>query len=282
MFFDRLAVGGYVCAHRGARALAPENTMFAAERCLALGADFWEMDVHKTADGELVVFHDDVLDRTTNVASLPEFADRAPWPTKSFTLDELHQLDAGSWFISADPYGTVASGEITPAMLEQIRGQRILTLHEALVFTRQNNLPMNLEIKDQKDVSGDLKMIEDILHLIYDLEVEDYILISSFNHEYLQEVNRLAMSIPRAVLVEDGHPDNLVKYLKKLGATGYHPEKSLVDADLVRMLTENGINVTPYTVNNMDEAMSLIEVGCFGITTDYTHSLRQQISRRMC
>lgn len=278
MFFDRLTVGGYVCAHRGARALAPENTMYAAERCLELGADFWEMDVHRSADGELVVFHDDVLDRTTNVASLPQFADREPWPTKRFTLEELHQLDAGSWFLSDDPYGTVASGEVTPAMMEQIRGQRILTLQEALEFTRQNSLPMNLEIKDQKDVSGDLKMIEDILHLIYDLEVEDLILISSFNHDYLKEVNRLARSIPRAVLVEDEHPENLVKYLKKLGATGYHPDRTMVDADLVRMLTENGIRVTPYTVNDMDEAISLIEVGCFGITTDYTHSLRQLLS----
>ena len=278
MFFDRLAVGGYVCAHRGARALAPENTMFAAERCLDLGADFWEMDVHRSADGELVVFHDDVLDRTTNVDILPEFADRAPWLTKSFTLAELHQLDAGSWFIKNDPYGTVASGEISAAMLEEIRGQRILTLQEALEFTRQNSLPMNLEIKDQKNVSGDLKMIKDILHLIYELQVEDLILISSFNHDYLKEVNRLAMSIPRAVLVKDEHPDNLVKYLKKLGATGYHPDKSIVTGDLVRMLSENGIQVTPYTVNDMDEAMSLINVGCFGITTDYTHTLRRRIS----
>ncbi len=280
MFFDHFPGAGYVCAHRGARALAPENTMLAAELCMELGADFWEMDVHKIADGSLVVFHDDVLSRTTNVAELPQFADRAPWRIQDFTLEELQQLDAGSWFLSKDPYGTIASGEVTPEMVERIRGQRIPTLLEALEFSRYHFLPMNIEIKDQKHISGDSSIIGDVLEQVREIEADDLILISSFNHEYLAEIHSVEPSIPLAALVEERHPKNIITYLRELGAKGYHPYKDITDPTLVSSLAAEGIRVTPYTVNDMDQALALVDAGCFGVTTDYTHTLREQLSNR--
>ncbi|MEM5790386.1 MAG: glycerophosphodiester phosphodiesterase family protein, partial [Syntrophobacteraceae bacterium] len=64
-------------AHRGARSLAPENTLAAARKALMLGAHMWELDVRLSRDGHLVVIHDATLDRTSNAAEL--FPDRAPW-----------------------------------------------------------------------------------------------------------------------------------------------------------------------------------------------------------
>lgn len=280
MFFDRLPGAGYVCAHRGARALAPENTMLAARRCLALGADFWEMDVQKAADGTLMVFHDDVLDRTTDVAHHAEFADRDPWSIHDFTREELARLDAGSWFVERDAYGSIKDGSVTQEDLRAMPDQRIPTLREVLEFTRRNDFPINIEIKDQTWAPGDLSIVGEVLDMIRETGATDLVLISSFNYDYIAQMHRLAPDIPLAALVEHEHPDNVVDYLVKLGAIGYHPDWKMLDAELVRTLTENGIRVSPYTVNDMDTAMSLIDAGCYSIITDYTHSLRDRLASR--
>jgi len=277
MFFDRLPGSGYICAHRGARALTPENTLTAARRGLELGADFWEMDVQKTADGKLVVVHDDTLERTTDVAARPEFAARSPWWTQEFTLAELRSLDAGSWFARTDPYGTVASGEVGPEELDEADARRIPTMREVLAFTRANDFPLNIEIKDQVRTPGDLSIVADLLDLVHELEAEDLILVSSFNHDYLRELRRLNPAIPLAALTEERHPDDLADYLRGLGCVGYHPDEVITDLALVRQLASLGFRVTPYTVNDMDRAVELIDAGCFGITTDYTHSLRARL-----
>jgi len=277
MFFEYLQGAGYVCAHRGARAMAPENTMLAAELGLALGADFWEMDVQRTADGELVVFHDDELGRTTDISARPEFCERAPWPIRRFALEELRSLDAGTWFAESDPYGTIARGEVPPADLGRMRGQRIPTLEEILAFTRRNDFPMNLEIKDLEYAPGDLSIVSQVLRQIREAKAEDLILVSSFNHDYLAEMHRLAPEIPLAALVEGRHPVNIEEYLADLGAVGYHPDEAILDEELVRRLTGAGVFVSPYTVNDMDRALRLIDAGCFGIITDFTHTLRGRL-----
>jgi glycerophosphoryl diester phosphodiesterase len=105
----KLTNTGVLCiAHRGAASLAPENTLAAAHKALALGAGMWELDVSVTADGELVVLHGDSLARTTNVQAF--FPQRSPWQISTFTLAEVRKLDAGSWFVDIDPFGTIAGG----------------------------------------------------------------------------------------------------------------------------------------------------------------------------
>ncbi len=280
MFFDLLPKKGYVCAHRGARALAPENTMLAARKGLALGADFWEMDVQRSADGTLIVFHDDELGRTTDVADHPEFASRAPWVTTRFTLEELQCLDAGSWFIKHDPYGSIARRDISQEELSLIPKQKIPTFQEVLEFTKENQFPINIEIKDQIHSPGDLSIVVEVLEAIRATETEEFVLLSSFNHEYLKELRRLAPQIPLAALVENKHPQNLVEYLKGLGVAGYNPDADITDEALVRELTNQGFYVSLFTVNDMDRAFSLIDAGCYSVITDYTHTLRQRLQER--
>ena len=85
-----------VIAHRGASAYAPENTLAAIDKAADLGFRWVENDVQRTKDGQLVVVHDDSLNRTTDVEEV--FPDRAPWKVKDFTAAEIARLDAGSWF----------------------------------------------------------------------------------------------------------------------------------------------------------------------------------------
>lgn len=90
-----------VIAHRGASYDAPESTRPAYLAARDLGADYLEMDLQRTSDGQLVAFHDDTLLRTTDVAA--RFPERRERPISAFTLAELRELDAGSWFNAAYP-----------------------------------------------------------------------------------------------------------------------------------------------------------------------------------
>jgi glycerophosphoryl diester phosphodiesterase len=102
-----------VVAHRGSSGAAPENTLAAVELALAHRADVVENDIQRTKDGELVVMHDLTLARTTDVEEV--FPDRAPWNVADFTLAEIKQLDAGSWF------SPEFAGERVPTLAEWVR-----------------------------------------------------------------------------------------------------------------------------------------------------------------
>lgn len=112
-----------VVAHRGASAYAPENTLPAVDKAKELGITWVENDVQRTRDGELVVMHDETLDRTTNVEEI--FPDRAPWRVGDFTAEEISRLDAGSWF------GAEYADTAVPTLAEYLRrveqnGQKLL------------------------------------------------------------------------------------------------------------------------------------------------------------
>src|ERR1044071_3409382 len=84
-------------AHRGARAFAPENTICAFEKAASFGCQMFELDVHLTKDGALIVHHDDQLTRCTDVAI--RFPGRTSYFVSDFTCAELKSLDAGSWYV---------------------------------------------------------------------------------------------------------------------------------------------------------------------------------------
>ncbi len=186
-------------AHRGARSLAPENTLAAARKGLEIGADLWELDVAVTANGELVVLHDDSLERTSNAEQV--FPERRPWLVHTFTLAELRRLDFGSWFNKTDPFKQIAAGAVTDEMQKSYVGEPIPTLREALVFTRDNQWRVNVEIKDATGTPGDQDVAEKVVALIEELDMIDRVLISSFNHSYLKQVKTANPALPTAALV---------------------------------------------------------------------------------
>ncbi|MFF8863658.1 glycerophosphodiester phosphodiesterase [Streptomyces sp. NPDC015139] len=120
--------GPTVIAHRGAAAYGPENTLAAIDNAADLGFSWVENDVQRTKDGQLVVIHDDSLERTTNVEDV--FPGRAPWKVKDFTAAEIARLDAGSWF--------------SPAYA----GTRVPTLQQYMRRVERNHEKLLLEIKN--------------------------------------------------------------------------------------------------------------------------------------
>jgi len=134
-----------IIAHRGASHLAPEDTIVAGELAVEHGAVGWEVDIRISIDGELFLLHDDTLTRTTDVEDI--FPNRKNDRAETFTLSELRQLDAGSWFADKDPYGAIAFGRISKEDGDNYRGIKIPTFEEVLNFTRDNDFFIDLDIK---------------------------------------------------------------------------------------------------------------------------------------
>ncbi len=259
-------------AHRGARSLAPENTLLAARKGLEVGADWWELDVAMTSDGELVVVHDDSLERTSNVAA--RFPQRAPWLIHTFCLAELRQLDFGSWYNDSDPFGQIAAGRVSPDERRSFIGAQIPTLQETLEFTRSAGWRVNVEIKDASGTPGDADLPEKVAAMIRRMDMVQDVLVSSFNHAYIRRVKAVEPRLVTAALVEEA-ADDPVALLRETGAQAYNPCGLCVDADTIRKVRTAGYDVYVWTVNEPENMRQLIAAGVSGIFTDFPQRLAE-------
>jgi len=257
-------------AHRGASSLAPENTLSAARKGLAVGADMWELDVQVTADGELIVIHDSTLQRTSNVKDV--FPHRRPWQVHAFTLDEIRKLDFGSWFQEKDPFGQIAAGEVTKEDLECYVGEPAPTLEEALSFTQKHKWRVNLEIKDLSKRPGNSQIVDRVIALVEKLNVVDMVLVSSFNHNYLAHIAASYPHVVTGVLDTKAHrrPASL---LRRLGARTYHPRRIFARSADIAELKRQGFGVNVRTINDRKTMERLVQAGVSGIFTDFPQVL---------
>lgn len=264
-------------AHRGARSLAPENTIAAAEKGLEAGADLWELDVQLTRDQELIVLHDETLERTSDVEAV--FPDRAPWKVADFTLAEIRQLDFGSWFNETDPFGQIAAGAVTAEDRRSYEGITAPTLREALEWTRGHGWKVNVELKDVEGRDGEDEFPERVVALVKELGMTDDVLISSFNHDYLRRVSQEDAGLPTGALSGRGI-DNPVEYVRRLGAASYNPSADAVAPSQIASIRQAGIAVYPYTVNEAKHLVRFIEAGASGIITDFPQRLEPLLGER--
>jgi len=157
-------------AHRGARSLAPENTISAARKALEVGADGWELDVQMSRDKKMVVIHDENLVRTSNVKEI--FPHREPWLVRDFTLKELQELDFGSWFNETDPFEQIAAGNVSKEEQRSFAGVKILSLEEALEFTKKSKWKVNIEIKSFPFETDNFELVEKVVDQINQFKME--------------------------------------------------------------------------------------------------------------
>ena len=257
-------------AHRGARSLAPENTLAAARKGLEVGADMWELDIQMTADGELIVIHDSTLKRTSDVREV--FPSRKPWSVHEFTLDEIRLLDFGSWFTKQDPFGQIAAGMVAESDLARYVHQQAPTLKEALTFTLEHSWSVNLEIKDLSGNPDPNQVARKIIALVEDLDMVDSVLISSYNQDYLAKLREAHPHIATGVLVSKPHP-HPESLLRQLGAQAYHPRLSGFRPADIALLRPQGFRVHVWTVNDRKTMERLVRDGVDGIFTDFPQLL---------
>ena len=166
--------GIVVIAHRGSSGVAPENTMAAFRRAVAMGADMIEMDIRLTHDGIPVVLHDRTLRRTTGIRRR----------LRDARLDELHGLDAGSWFARS------------------FRWEHIPTLREVLEWLPQGT-GINLELKTDGDRRRNGLLADEVLRLLHMTGTEPVALVSSFDHRLLALLHRKRPTLRLGMLM---HP----------------------------------------------------------------------------
>ena len=277
-FSDLFHRSGLIAAHRGDRAVAPENTLAAFRKSIGR-CDFIELDVQYSRDGVPVVIHDETLERTSNVGDIEACRRRFPWRVCDFTLEELKSFDYGSWFDRDDPFGRRHGGD-RDVEEEGYAGAVILTLEELLHFASVNDILLNVEMKDVHATMADERAVAGVLDVIEALGCTDRILLSSFYHPYLIRAKRSVPGLATAALQEGSHPEALVAYLHRLGVAGYHCDDAIVTEEIVTQLKAAGFFVGVYTVNDSKRQEELFRWGVNAVFTDMPDLPLQQAPGR--
>ncbi len=226
-----------IIGHRGAAGLAPENTLVAFQLALDLNIDAIEFDVQRSKDGALIVFHDEDVSRVTDGTG-------KLW---DMTLAEIKALDAG-----------IRSGE-------QFRGERIPTLEEVFDFLRQTDQVLMIEMKEPWRYPGiEAAVVEQIRK--YDLI--ERIQIRSFYHDSLHAIHRIAPDIALSELWLDRLPRDEDVIYKAVNAN-----HNLYTVETIARLHRRGVQVTAWTVDDLDEARRLKDAGIDGLTTNVPDQL---------
>jgi glycerophosphoryl diester phosphodiesterase len=228
-----------IIAHRGASAYAPENTLAAFKLALQQGADAIELDAKLSADGQVVVIHDQTVDRTT------------PFHGKvsDYRLAQLRKMDAGSHFDIA------------------FKGEPIPTLEE--VFKAVGQLTyINVELTNYASPTDPLP--EKVAELVRHFKLSHRVIFSSFNPIALGRIRRLIPEAPIGLLAFPGIKGWLARSWlgRLLKYHSLHPEVGDVTAALVNRVQRRGCRIFVYTVNQQDEMQRLFALGVDGIFTD--------------
>ncbi|MBU8910300.1 MAG: hypothetical protein KOO65_03435 [Desulfobacterales bacterium] len=255
-----------VIAHRGARSIAPENTLAAAKIAYQTGADLWETDINATCDGQLVLFHDETLLRCTNVLS--RFPSRPSYLVKDFSLEDIQSLDAGSYFVDTDPFGQISAGSVTKKALSSFKRETIPTLEQGLLFTKKMNWKVNLELKDYSPVSKDLLVPDKTLDMIYHTRISlNRVVISSFNHDWLKIVMKKEPDIEVQALVGENDTDPLD--FGDWAFSTYNVNAGLIDTEMINQLKARDKKINLFTVNDPKAFSRFASQGVDGIITDF-------------
>ena len=259
-----------IIAHRGARSLAPENTIAAAGKAFELGADLWETDVAVTKDEHLILFHDYSLKRTTDAQK--KFSNRGSLVFIDYTLDELRQLSPGIRFLETDPFHQIREGAVSIDDQNAFKIEKIPTLEQALLFTRKLNWKVNLELKILPERFKDFPVTKRVIALIRHLEIDfKHVIISSFHHPWLREVQSMEPAIEIQALVGRSVTEPLD--FQDYSFDVYNVRSSLIRGAQIVELKKRGKRINLFTVNKPHDMMRFMEAGVDGLITDFPQRL---------
>ena len=221
-----------VTAHRGYSAAYPENTIPAFKGAIQVGADWAELDVQQTADGEVIVMHDSNLKRTTGL-------DKEVWQV---TWDEIKDLDNGSWFDKK--YQTV----------------RIPTLKEVLKVCR-GKIHLNIEIKPS---GHDKDLEEQVAKLLKKYHMRDTCVVSSLKYDSLRKIKEADDSVETAYITSVSYGN----FTDLEYADGYSVESTLLSKSFVNKAQKAGKQIYVWTVNSEERLEKVVGMGIDNVITD--------------
>ena len=241
-----------VIAHRGGRGLWPENTLYAFRKAADLGVDVLEMDIRQTADGILVVLHDETVDRTTDGSG----------PVAALTLSQLQQLDAGyRW--------TPDGGKTHPH-----RGQGLTVPSLREVFSALPGARMNLEIKTR-----DAALSKPLCELVREHRMEHRVVVASFGQDAMDTFRSACPGVATAATAEEARQLFRLTALfldplfKPRAEALQVPERlgnlEVLTPGFVRAARRLNLKIDVWTVNEPEDLKRLIALPVDGIMTDY-------------
>lgn len=236
-----------VIAHRGGRKWGPENTLAVFRKCV--DAEFYgiELDVHRAKTGELVVLHFDDLTKTTSGKGL----------VKDKTLRQLKRLSAGAWF--------------SP----EFAGEKVPTLKEVLDVIN-GQLMVNVEVKNAPDAYPGIE--DDLIEVLDAYGYSSKIIVSSFDHAFLKRFKEKTDAYKTGLLI-NGLLLDLPAYAAEVGTTAWHPQFVNLRADQVKLAQRAGIEVNVWTLNEVSEWNSAVQMGVDGIVTDDPEGLEEYLAK---
>jgi glycerophosphoryl diester phosphodiesterase len=226
-----------IWAHRGASAFAPENTLPAFQKAADLGADGVELDIQMTKDGQIVVIHDERIDRTS---------DGSGW-VKDFTLAELRRYNYQK---TCPEYGHAD----------------IPLMEEVFELLKSTGLSINIELKT--GVFFYPRLEAKILQLTARMGMEDRVLYSSFNHASMVKIKELNPAAKTAFLYADGTID-MPEYGRKYGVDALHPALYNIQyPDFMEKCGQYGLDVNVWTVDEPKYMKLCREAGVHAVITN--------------
>lgn len=244
--FDRIAIfhETKITAHRGASIEAPENTLAAFSKAIENMADYIELDVQLTADGEVVVMHDASAYRTTGVDQ----------KISSMTLEEVKKLDAGSYFG------------------EEFAGEQVPTLQEVMELV-QGRAMLNIEIKS---TSTSMSLVEKVIEIIREYNGLDKCVITSFDYYALKYAKQCEARIQTGYILSVAYGD----FYNMSDVDFFSMNASFLSKRTVDAIHNSGKQVYAWTVNNETSIKNLTNKGVDNIITDNPVLARETIYSR--
>ncbi|EZP77178.1 glycerophosphodiester phosphodiesterase [Parageobacillus genomosp. 1] len=233
-----------VYAHRGFSGKYPENTMLAFQKAYDVGADGIELDVQMTKDGEIVVIHDERVDRTTDGIGY----------VKDFLYKQLRLLDAGSWFH------------------DHFARQRIPALMEVLEWVQDLDRKIMINIELKNDAIDYPHLEEKVLKMIGQLQLENQVILSSFNIFSMLKARQLHPTIEIGTLFE-GVNESAVPRAKVVNAQAIHGDLPFVLSSEGKKAVDQGMKLRVYTVNDAKVVPMLRNAGVSALMTDFPNEI---------
>jgi glycerophosphoryl diester phosphodiesterase len=215
--------------HRGAMGHEMENTLASLQKAMDLGVDMMEIDVFKIKSGELVVFHDETIDRLTHQSGFIE----------DFTWQELSQIKLSS-------------------------GDSIPSLSEVITFIN-GKVPLNIELKGLETAKATLEVIQQSLNETISLQ---HFLISSFHFNELEKVRKLHPNISIGVLTEQ-FSEEILAFAQKINAFSIHINHEILDVSTLQYIQNKGFKVYVFTVNEVKSIEKFKKMGVDGIFCNF-------------
>ncbi|WBF53994.1 glycerophosphodiester phosphodiesterase family protein [Macrococcoides canis] len=251
-------------AHRGASGTTPENTLEAFNRARFLGADTLELDIQLTKDNRLVVMHDKTLDRTTNGSGY----------IKNYTLKQIHQLNAGSWYVNKVP-------NLTQHQINRFNSQKVP--HLDYVFYRYKN-SMKYLIETEKSGTWTPYMETELVNAMrkYGMLTTDNlrnkrVVVQSYSPASLKRIKALDSRISTRLLCGTGVLNKMtytqLKEVRKYADSVTTSYKDL-SPQKVDMLRQLGMGTYVFTVNDYNNLRRVNNTNVMGIITDYPDRYR--------